>query len=155
MEMQLEGHPSRSDVTPQQVSRGIDALASPVGPTFIIIEDGAGSYCQAAGTDGRYVLEAREGFGEGFLHYRACISPPGSGEPTKIFYRKRCDKHPPRRCPLRVLSSEAVGLDHVRRALLAFATTGERCQETAWRDVTAEFTTQEPSDEVRVIHPGL
>jgi len=63
MEMQLEGHPSLSDVTPQQVSRGVDALASPIGPTFIIVEDGAGSYCQAAGTDGRYVLEAREGYG--------------------------------------------------------------------------------------------
>jgi hypothetical protein len=154
MEMHFEGHPSLSDVTPQQVSRGIDALASPIGPTFIIVEDGGGSYCQAAGTDGRYVLEAREGFGEGFLHYRACIGPPDSGEPTKVFYRKRCDKHPPRRCPLTVLLSDVVGLDDVRRALMAFTATGERCQETIWRDVTAEFPSQEPPDEVRVIQPG-
>jgi hypothetical protein len=155
MEMQLEGHPSLSGVTPQQVSRGVDALASPIGPTFIIVEDGEGSYCQAAGTDGRYVLEARESFGEGFLHYRAYRGTPGGGEPAKVFYRKRCDKHPPRRCPLTVLSSEVIGLDDVRRALVAFTETGERCPETAWRDVSAEFPSREPtdSDEVQVIQP--
>lgn len=153
MQMQLEGHPDLTDVTPHQVSRGVDALASPVGPTFLIVEDGEGSYCQAAGTDGRYVLEAREGFGEGFLHYRACIGTPGGGEPTRVFYRKRCDKHPPRKCPLTMLSSEVAGLDDVRRALVAFAATGERCRETVWRDVTAEFPSRKPPHEVQVIEP--
>jgi hypothetical protein len=37
---------------------------------------------------------------------------------------------------------------------VAFTATGERCQETVWRDVTAEFPSQEPSDEVQVIQPG-
>jgi hypothetical protein len=153
MQLQLEGHPDLQTASPSQVARAVAALASPTGPTFIIVEDSGGSYCQAAGTDGRYVLEAREVFGEGFLHYRACLSGAGGGEMTKVYHRKRCDRHPPRRCPITVLSSEVVGLDDVQRALVAFAETGERCRETVWRNVNSEFTGEEPTGEIRVIRP--
>jgi hypothetical protein len=137
MRLRREGHTDLQRASPSQVARAVAALASPTGPTYIIVEDGEGAYCQAAGTDGRYVLEAREAFGEGFLHYRACLVPAASGETTRVYYRKRCDRHPPRRCPLTVLSSEVVGLDDVQRALVAFAATGERCRETAWRAAQA------------------
>jgi hypothetical protein len=153
MRLKLESHPDLQTASPSQVARAVAALASPVGPTYIIVEDGEGTYCQAAGTEGRYVLEAREAFGEGFLHYRACLAPAASAETTKVFYRKRCGKHLPRRCPITVLSAEVVGLDDVQRALVAFAATGERCGETVWRNVTAEFTSQEPTGEIRVIRP--
>lgn len=154
MRLQLEGHPDLQTANPRQVTRAVAAVASPIGPTFIIVEDGGGAYCQAAGTDGRYVLEAREAFGEGFVHYRACLAPAACGETTKVYYRKRCDKHPPRRCPITVSSSEVVGLDDVQRALVAFAATGERCRETVWRNVSDEFPSQEPYGEIRVIRPG-
>jgi hypothetical protein len=153
MRLQLEGHPDLPTASPGQVARAVAALASPIGPTYIIVEDGAGAYCQAAGTEGRYVLEARDAFGEGFFHYRACLAPTAGGETTKVFYRKRCSKHPPRRCPITVFPAEVVGLDDVQRALVAFAATGERCGETIWRNVTAEFTSQEPTGEIRVIRP--
>lgn len=154
MRLKLEGHPDLETASPSQVARAVAALASPIGPTYIVVENGESAYCQAAGTDGRYVLEARDAFGEGFLHYRACLAPAASGEMTKVFYRKNCGKHPPRRCPITVLSSEVVGLDDVQRALVTFAATGERCGETIWRNVTAEFTSQEPTGEIRVIRPG-
>jgi hypothetical protein len=153
MRLKLEGHSDLQTASPKQVARAVAALASPTGPTFIIVRNSEGSYCQAAGTDGRYVLEAREAFGEGFLHYRACVTGAGSGEMTKVYHRKRCDRHPPRRCPITVLSSEVVGLDDVQRALVAFAETGERCRETVWRNVNSEFTGEESTGEIRVIRP--
>jgi hypothetical protein len=158
MQLTLEGHPVLPNATSQHVSRGIDALTSPEGPTFIVVSHSDASYCQAAGSDGRYVVEYRDVFGEGFAHYRACLALPETGAPATVFYRRRCSKHPPRRCPLRVTSSEVVGLDDVRRALVAFATTGERCSVTAWRDVTADFLTErrdeELSADIRTISVG-
>jgi len=147
MLLKIESHRDLANATPAQVARAISRLASPTGPTYIILET-EGSYCQAAGTDGRYVLETRDIFGEGFTHFRACVGQPGSGEPTTVFHRKRCSKHPPRRCPLSVLASEVVGFDDVRRALLAFASTGRRCPATAWRDVTEEFLKDSRDDDV-------
>jgi len=154
MRLKLEGHSDLQTASPNQVARAVAALASPIGPTFIIVEDNGGSYCQAAGTEGRYVLEARDVFGEGFLHYRACATGAGSVETTKVYYRKRCDRHPPRRCPITVLTSEVMGLDDVQRALAAFTATGERCRETVWRNVNAEFASQEPTGGIRVIRPS-
>lgn len=154
MRLKLEGYADVEPASPGQVARAVAALASPVGPTFIIVENSEGSYCQAAGTDGRYVLEAREVFGEGFLHHRACVAGAGSVEKTKVYYRKQCDRHPPRRCPITVVTSEVMGLGDVARALAAFAATGERCRETVWRNVNAEFTSQEPTDEIRQIRPS-
>jgi hypothetical protein len=158
MLLQLESHRDLANATPSQVARAISGLTSPTGPTYIILET-EGSYCQAAGTNGRYVLESREMFGEGFTHFRACRGQPGSGEPTTVFHRKRCSKHQPRKCPLQVLSSEVVGFDDVRQALLVFATTGRRCPATAWRDVTEEFLKDSRGDEVcddeiGLIHPS-
>jgi len=147
MLLKLESHRDLANATPEQVARAVSLLASPTGPTYIILE-GRDSYCQAAGTDGRYVLETRDIFGEGFTHFRACVGQPGSGEPTTVFHRKRCSKHPPRKCPLKVLSSEVVGFDHVRQALLAFAATGSRCPATTWRNVTEEFLKEGRDDDV-------
>jgi hypothetical protein len=47
-----------------------------------------------------------------------------------------------------------VGLDDVQQAIVTFAATGERCRETAWRDVTREFASKQPTGEIRVIQPG-
>lgn len=69
MRLTLEGHYDRKRVTPKLVVAAIDKMASPTGPTYIVVaaDDGL-SYAQAAGTNGRYVVEARDVFGEGFLH---------------------------------------------------------------------------------------
>jgi hypothetical protein len=54
-------------------------MAMPHGPTYIILEDEDHCYIQAAGTEGRYVIEARDHFGEGFKHLRAARKPEPIG----------------------------------------------------------------------------
>jgi hypothetical protein len=85
------------------------------------------------------VIESRTIFGEGFQHFRAARDLSGADSAAVIHYRQKCSKHPPRRCPLRVRESEVCSLADVERALLTYATTGERDQGLLWRDVTAEM----------------
>lgn len=94
---------------------------------------------QAAGTDGRYVIESRTGFGGGFQHFRVARDLAAADAPAVIYYRQQCSRHPPRRCPLRVRESEVCTFAEVERAILTFAATGRRDGTLFWRDVTAQL----------------
>jgi len=157
MLLRLEGYRDRERATLEDVVRAIYEIARPDGPTFMIIEDGAGSYAQAAGTDGRYVIESRTHFGEGFEHFRVYRGLAESDRPAVIYYRQRCSKHPPRRCPLRVRESEVGSLAEVEQALASFAATGRRDDRLRWRDVPAwmarEFCGRSDDEEIGRIEP--
>jgi hypothetical protein len=158
MRLKLEGHRDMPNATIDDVVRAIYELARPDGATYLIVEDGQDTYAQAAGTDGRYVIESRTIFGEGFQHFRVARDLGGADAPAVIHYRQRCDKHPPRRCPLRVRGSEVSTFAEVERALVTFAATGERDETLFWRDVTAEMVkdfTRRPDDDdvIGVITP--
>lgn len=159
MLLTLEGHCDQPAATVEDVARAVYAIARPDGPTFLIVEHGEGSYAQAAGTEGRYVIESRTIFGEGFQHFRVARDLGGEDAPAVILYRQKCVRHPPRSCPLRVQESEVCTFADVERALLTFAATGERDETLFWRDVTAEMKkdfTRRPDDddEIDLITPG-
>jgi hypothetical protein len=139
MLLRLEGHCDLPNATIEDVARAVYEIARPDGPTFLVVEHGEESYAQAAGTEGRYVIESRTMFGEGFQHFRVCHDLAGPDAAAVIHYRQTCSKHPPRRCPLRVRESEVCRLVDVERALLTYAATGGRDGGLLWRDVTAEM----------------
>jgi hypothetical protein len=139
MILRLEGHRDLPKATVEDVARAVYALARPNGPTWVIVNNGGESYAQAAGTDGRYVIESRTLYGEAFQHFRVFHHRSGADNPAVVYYRQRCKNHQPRRCPLNVRESEVSRLIDVERALLAFVATGERTDELLWRDVTQEL----------------
>jgi hypothetical protein len=159
MLLTVEGHRDLPNATIDDVVRAVYALARPNGPTYLVVEHGEDSYAQAAGTEGRFVIESRTIFGEGFQHFRVARGRGGADAPAVIHYRQRCDKHPPRRCPLKVRESEVSTVADVERALLTFAATGRRDATLYWRDVTPEMVkdfARRPDDdgEIGLITPG-
>lgn len=158
MRLTLEGHCDREEVTLAEVAVAIDKMASPTGPTFIVVaaDDGT-SYAQAAGTDGRYVVEGRDVFGEGFLHYRLHQGDAAKSEQVVVHYRQKCSNHPPRGCPLKVLAVDVVALPVVKAAILHYLETCERSNGLLWRDITREFVKESPGKdctEIATIIPG-
>ncbi|MFN9368446.1 MAG: hypothetical protein ACK6CT_06710 [Planctomycetia bacterium] len=157
MNMILENVPDCDDVTPSDVVRAMRRIADPRGPTFVILEDSDGNYVQAAGTDGRYIVESRTVYGEGFQHYRLYQPITGPDAADVVYHRQKCDRHPPRRCPLRVRRSEVFDLGTVEVALLAFLQTGERAPSLLWREVTEDMIAKAAhrgdDDEITEIRP--
>lgn len=158
MILRLEGHCDQADATVEDVVRAVYAIARPDGPTFLIVEHGEKSYAQAAGTEGRFVIESRTKFGEGFQHFRVARDSGEGDAATVIHYRQQCVRHPPRRCPLRVRESEVCTFANVERAILTFAATGERDETLFWRDVTAQMVKDfvrrpDDDDEIGLITP--
>jgi hypothetical protein len=139
MILKLEDHCDLPNATIEDVVRAIYEIARPDGPTFLVVEHGEESYTQAAGTEGRFVIESRTRLGEGFQHFRVCHDLAGPDGPAVIHYRQKCSKHPPRRCPLRIRESEVSAFADVERALLHYAATGRRDDGLLWRDVTPEM----------------
>jgi hypothetical protein len=158
MRLTLEGYRDRRRVTLKEVARAIDTMASPTGPTYIVVAaDDGSSYVQAAGTDGRYVVESRDVFGEGFLHYRLHHGDAASSEPSVVYYRQKCRNHPPRRCPLKVLAVDVVDLEVVKTAILHYVETSERSRGLLWQDITRELldeSIEKASLGVATIVPG-
>ena len=151
----LEGAFDIRNATVESVSRAVEQFAGPQGPTYIIVQAADGSYVQAAGTEGRYVLESRDVYGEGFRHWRACRSSGPSGGKATIRYRRKCPKgeHPPRGCPLTVRREEVMSLAEVSAALVEFVASGCRIDGITWRDVSEEFVGRADEKEIQTIQP--
>jgi hypothetical protein len=139
MILKLEDHCDLPNATIEDVVRAIYKIARPDGPTYLVVEHGEESYAQAAGTEGRFVIESRTMFGEGFQHFRVCHDLAGSDGAAVVHYRQKCVRHPPRCCPLRIRDSEVSAFADVERALLHYAATGRRDSRFQWRDVTPEM----------------
>jgi hypothetical protein len=161
MILRVEGCRDLEDATAGDVQRALVAFGTQRGATWVILEAGDGSYGQAAGANGRFVVEVRDVFGgEGWRHWRAYRAGGGDG-PAIVTYRQRCPqaKHPSRGCPLRVAESDVLGLAEVTEALLQFARDGSRHAALTWRDVSSQFR-PDPDDDgdfqaIRPSPPGI
>ena len=157
--LQLEGHPTTDVRTAHALEVALAKISSPTGPTWVVLDAGADGYCQAAGSDGRYVVEFREQFGEGFRHWRVGTGDERSPEVTTVLKNQRCPlgKHSPRGCPLSVAVNQVVSLHDAEAVLRHFRVTGQRLTTYAWHDVTEELrpnTDDEGDGEIRPILPS-
>lgn len=151
--IQIEGWADIEWPDLDQVEDRIDTFGTPGGPTYVMLFGPDEEYVQAAGSAGRFALEARDQYGEGFLHLRA-----GSltGTKTTVGYRWTCPKgvHPRNGCPHEVDTGCVLDLDVVKAALLHYARTGERHPGVTWNDVTSEYLGLVKDDgEIRDIRP--
>lgn len=152
-QLRIEGRDDIAWPAPQLVRELVHSFGLPNGPTYVILTGPDDQYVQAAGSSGRFVLESRDQYGEGFLHLRAGTL---TGRKATVGYRRRCPKgiHPPNGCPLEVDEGCVLGLDVVRGALLHYARAGTRHPGVTWNDVTAEYQDHEEADvEIRDIRP--
>jgi|GEM_PF-2556445 len=155
--MQTEDIDSLIDPTQDDIRQAVERMASPTGPTFIVINADADIYVQAAGTNGRYVIESRQSYGEGFTHYRVASCEPTVSVPTVVSYKNKCNKHPPRSCPIHAQTVDIVGLPEVLAVMLDFHRLHERSPAYFWRDVTAEIEVPEVThddDAIQQISPS-
>lgn len=151
----LEGHRDVPNVSLPVLESSLRQMCAIKGPTYICLQEGDGSFMQAAGTQKRYVIESRDVFGEGFLHWRAATEPDASGVQTEIYYRNKCveGKHSPRTCPLVVDATEVMGFEQVVEALLHFSRTQTRVSSFVWHDVSASFLKRASGKEIAEIRP--
>ena len=128
MNLTVEGLPDNPAATADDVRRAAAALATGRGPTFVVLSTADGSFAQAAGVDGRFVIEVRDVFGgEGWRHWRAYRVGGGDGQAI-VTYHQRCPqgKHLLRGCPLQAVESDVLGGADVAAALQQFAQDGSR-----------------------------
>jgi hypothetical protein len=131
----------------------IHTFGTPNGPTYVMLFGPDEEYVQAAGSAGPFVLEARDQYGEGFLHLRAGTM---TGSTTTIGYRWTCPKgvHPPNGCPHEVDAGCVLDLNVVKATLLHYARTGSRYPGIVWNDVTSEYLCLAKDDgEIRDVRP--
>lgn len=142
----------------QDLQAAIARLATPRGPTFIVISQTDHEYVQAGGCDGRYIVESRDFFGEGFLHWAAGYPQCNDRSETVVHYRNKClrSEHPPRRCPLNTVVKRVLGHHDVREILLHYYATGSRLATYAWDDISAKYekvSTPENDEAIQWIRP--
>ena len=153
--LSTENLPSVQRATAADIERAIENLRSPTGTTFLHLSGADGSYAQAAGTKGRYVIEFRDVYGEGFLHWRAGV-PSKSEKKTFVHFYAKCARgiHRPRSCPYKIHAADVLGLEDVKEALLHYAITGERHQGYSWRDVSSEYPCTAKDDVIKELVPA-
>jgi hypothetical protein len=139
--LMLEDHSDVFPATLEHVEAAILKLASAKGPTFLNLKDGGGNWAQAGGTNGRYRVEVREIYGEGFLHWMAALPGCKDRSNTVVYYRNECteNEHAHRRCPLDATVANVLSLNDVMQLLTEYWLTGERSTKYLWDDVSREW----------------
>ena len=156
--LMLEDHHSVFPVSLGQVQVAIRKLAGPTGPTFLNLKDEGGSWAQAGGTNGRYRVEVRDVYGEGFQHWMAALPGCNNRSETVVYYRNRCteNEHPPRKCPLNATVANVLGLNDVMVILTEFWANGLRSAEYSWDDISQEWMEEDVAQKgtgIKVIKP--
>jgi hypothetical protein len=153
--LSIENLPSVRRATTADIERAIESLRSPTGPTYLNITGPDGSYAQTGGTTGRYVIESRDVYGEGFLHWRAGV-PSKSDEKTSVYFYAKCNRgiHRPRSCPYKIDAADVLGWEDVKEALLHYAVHGKRHRGYAWRDVSSEYSCPPKDDLIQELVPA-
>lgn len=161
LNLRVEGMPDRSRVAAGYVGVAAMRMARPDNPpTYVVVTAPDKTYCQAAGSRGRFIAESREWFGEGFTHWRAGRLGVEDDTPTTIYYRQQCvdGKHRPLECPLSAIESDVLQLTDVQAILTYFASHRERHPGYRWREITEKFVKREESppddEEILEIRPG-
>lgn len=144
-QLMLEDHRNVFPVSLKQVQAAVQKLAGTNGPTFLNLKDGEGNWAQAGGTNGRYRVEVRDVFGEGFQHWMAALPGCPDRSHTVVYYRNKCieNKHAPRRCPLEATVANVLGLADVLAILTEYWATGQRSPHYAWDDVSQDWIADE------------
>jgi len=139
--LMLEDH---RDVFPADLGHvrlALQKMASANGPTFLNLQDNDGNWAQAGGTNGRYRVEVRDVYGEGFRHWMAALPGCSDRSGTVVYYRNECteNEHPPRRCPLNATVANVVGLSDVLAIMTEYLATGLRSANYDWDDVSQDW----------------
>ena len=152
--LSVENLPSACRATGDDIRRAIESLRSPTGPTYINLTGSDGSYAQTGGTNGRYVIESRDVYGEGFLHWRAGV-PSKSDEKTSVHFYAKCNRgiHRPRSCPYKIHAADVLGWEDAKDVLLHYAATGTRHRGYSWRDVSSEYPCTPKHDFIKEFVP--
>jgi hypothetical protein len=142
--LMLEDHADVFPASLEAVQKAVSKLAIPEGPTFLNLTDENGNWAQAGGTEGRYRVEARHVYGEGFQHVMASRLDCRILHPTTVFYRNVCTEgeHPHRRCPLPATVANVLSLDDVLVILTEYWLTGELSAKFGWDDLTSDWLAQ-------------
>lgn len=156
--LMLEDHRDVFPVSLDQVVAAIKKLAGTKGPTFLNLKDADGNWAQAGGTHGRFRVEAREVYGEGFRHWMAAVHGCPDRSHTIVYYRNRCleNTHPHRRCPLEATVANVLKLSDVLSILTEYWQTGQKSAHYDWDDVTQawiEDELEEKGSGIRTIKP--
>lgn len=151
--LMLEDHGDVFPATLGHIQMAIEKMASGNGPTFLNLKDEGGNWAQAGGTNGRYRVEARDVYGEGFRHWMAALPGCTDRSETVVYYRNRCieGEHPHRRCPLNATVANVLGLDDVMVILAEYLATGLRSAKYAWEDSTDSWIADEMAEKGRAI----
>lgn len=139
--LMLEDHEEEYPVSLDRVREAVAMLARPTGPTFLNLMDEHGNWAQVGGTAGRYRVEARHVYGEGFQHVMAARLDCRDLSPTVVHYRNVCTEgeHPHRRCPLPATVANVLSLDDVLVVMTEYWLTGELSARFGWDDLTSEW----------------
>ena len=143
--LMLEEHKNVFPATLEQVEMAIRKMAGSSGPTYLNLTDESGSWAQAGGTNGRYRVEARDVYGEGFQHWMAALPGCEDRSHTVVYYRNQCleKKHPRRRCPLGATVANVLTLADVLAIMTQYWATGTRSAKFAWDDVSQSWMDDE------------
>ena len=146
--LMLEDHAECFPASLGEVQKAVWKMAIPEGPTFLTLIGENGSWVQAGGTDGRYRVEARHVYGEGFKHFMAALPECPNRARTVVYYRNECteNEHPHRKCPLPATVANVLSLDDVLAVLTEYWATGELSAKFVWDDQTAEWSAKDPGD---------
>lgn len=106
------------------------SICRPFGPLLATV----------CGTNGRYRVEARHVYGEGFKHLMAARSDCRDRAKTVVYYRNVCteNEHPHRQCPLSATVANVLSLDDVLVIMMEYWTPGELSDKFDWDDHTSE-----------------
>lgn len=156
--LMLEDHRDVFPATLKHVEAAILKLAKPTGPTFLNLKNGSGNWAQAGGTNGRYRVEVREVFGEGFQHWMAALPGCTDRSHTVVYYRNKCteNEHAYRRCPLEATVANVLSLNEVMQIMTQYWLTGERSAKYLWDDVSQDWMDDAVSEKgvgIKVIKP--
>jgi hypothetical protein len=134
--LMLEDHTDVFPATLGHVQMAVQKMASAKGPTFLNLKDSDGNWAQAGGTNGRYRIEVRDVYGEGFRHSLAVLPGCTDRADTVVYYRNKCieNKHAPRHCPLNCTMANVLTLADVLEIMVQYAVTGTRSDKYLWDD---------------------
>ncbi|MFM8495949.1 MAG: hypothetical protein ACKOEM_10570 [Planctomycetia bacterium] len=156
--LMLEDHRNVVPATVENVEAAIRKLASSTGPTFLNLKDEGGNWAQAGGTNGRYRVEVRDIYGEGFQHWMAALPGCTDRSATIVYYRNKCieNEHAYRRCPLEATVANVLGLEDVMLILTEYGVTGQRSSKYLWDDISQDWMDDEVAEKglgIKVIKP--
>lgn len=128
--LNVEDEPVTRDVSAAGIASVLQRMTPRGGPSFLVLEASNGDYVQAAGGLGRFTVEWREVYGEGFCHWKAGATTVSRVGEAKV---KTNGFH------VAVRRYEVLSAAQAAQILSAFLRGATRPASFAWRDMTSDF----------------